>query len=108
MRFVGEPVAVVISSTYTEGVDAAELVFVDYEPLEAVVATNDAAKGEVLLFPEAGTNQVFEKPSRQADDFFACDVTVDLSSVISAWPRARSNHEQPLPSGAPPPTVAPT
>ncbi len=79
-RFVGEPIAVVISESLETGVDAAELVFVDYEPLHAVVSTAESRDGSTMLFPEAGTNQVFAMPSPSADDFFAdCEVTVDLS-----------------------------
>lgn len=79
VRFVGEPVAVVISETRNAGVDAAELVFVDYEPLPAVIDTADAATDTTLLFPDAGTNVCFGFPSEAGDDFFdGCDVTVDL------------------------------
>ena len=33
VRYVGEPVAVIVSTSREAGVDAAELVVVDYEPL---------------------------------------------------------------------------
>ena len=33
VRFIGEPVAVVVADTRAHAVDAAELVYVDYEPL---------------------------------------------------------------------------
>src|SRR4051812_29766836 len=36
VRFVGEPVAVVVTEAPHQGEDAAELVYVDYEPLPAV------------------------------------------------------------------------
>ncbi|MEM8923817.1 MAG: xanthine dehydrogenase family protein molybdopterin-binding subunit [Actinomycetota bacterium] len=80
VRFVGEAVAVVISTTRNAGVDAAELVAVDYEPLTPVVSTADAVTDEVLLYPDAGTNVAFRVPSSADDDFFAdCEVTVDLA-----------------------------
>src|SRR2546427_1737463 len=57
VRFVGEPVAVVVAESRGWAVDAAQAVRVDYEPLPAVVdpvaATDEAG---VLLFREAGTN----------------------------------------------------
>ena len=53
VRFVGEPVAVIVTETRPQGEDAAELVIVDYDPLAVVVDPVEAEKGEVLLFPEA-------------------------------------------------------
>src|SRR4051812_40955271 len=37
VRFIGEPVAIVIADTRAHAVDASELVFVDYEPLDVLV-----------------------------------------------------------------------
>jgi aerobic carbon-monoxide dehydrogenase large subunit len=59
VRFVGEPVAVVVTEEMYQGEDAIELVDIDYDFLPAVVNMNDALAGEKgLLFPEAGTNVV--------------------------------------------------
>jgi carbon-monoxide dehydrogenase large subunit len=61
VRFVGEPVAVVVTEHPYQGEDAIELVDIDYEFLPAVVNMNDAAAGLTgLLFPEAGTNVVLK------------------------------------------------
>ena len=56
VRFVGDIVAIVVSEDAVTGADAAELVYVDYDPLPVVVAPGDAAKDETLLFPDVGTN----------------------------------------------------
>ena len=56
VRFVGEPVAVVITDDSYQGEDAAELVSVDYDPLPVVVGIDRALAGESLLFPSAGSN----------------------------------------------------
>jgi len=57
VRFVGEPIAVVLADSLAMGQDAAEAVLVEYEPLGAVVGPEGAvAEGAALLFPEAGTN----------------------------------------------------
>jgi carbon-monoxide dehydrogenase large subunit len=57
VRFVGEPVAVVVTEDPYQGEDAAELVDADYGPLPPVVDMADAADdGSGVLFPEAGTN----------------------------------------------------
>jgi carbon-monoxide dehydrogenase large subunit len=61
VRFVGEPVAVVVTEHPYQGEDAIELVDIDYEFLPAVVNMTDAAAGLTgLLFPEAGTNVVLK------------------------------------------------
>ena len=77
VRFVGEPVAVILTERPEQGVDAAELVFVDYEPLPAVVEPEQADTDEVLLFPEAGTNCALELAFGRSDDLFdGCEVVV--------------------------------
>ena len=80
VRFVGEPVAAVVSESRAQGVDAAEMVIVDYEPLEAVVDLERAAEGAVL-FEDAGTNVALDGNqmlgySPAADFFDGCDVVV--------------------------------
>src|SRR3954466_12031052 len=77
VRFVGDIVAVVLTEERYQGEDAAELVEVDIDPLPAVVALADAAKDEVLLFPEAGTNVMASFGGPAPDDFFdGCEVVV--------------------------------
>jgi carbon-monoxide dehydrogenase large subunit len=57
VRFVGEPVAVVLAESREQAMDGAEMVVVDYDPLPAVADATDAADSEAtLLFPGAGTN----------------------------------------------------
>ena len=83
VRFVGDIVAIVISDDRATGADAAELVLVDYDPLPAVVGPEDAAKDEVLLFPEAGTNVAARSGSPEHDEklFDGCDVVVSGTLV---------------------------
>jgi 2-furoyl-CoA dehydrogenase large subunit len=57
VRYVGEPVAVVVATSRHLAEDAAELVQVSYEPLPAVVDVRAAMESEApLLHDEAGTN----------------------------------------------------
>ena len=57
MRFVGEPVAVVLADGRAAAVDAAELVEVVYEPLTAVMDPEHGdGPGLPVLFPEHGSN----------------------------------------------------
>jgi carbon-monoxide dehydrogenase large subunit len=90
VRFVGEPVAVVLTERRDQGEDAIELVYVDYDPLPAVAELADALAGDILLFPEAGSNTVMgladlaamgmlgENPVIEPDEhlFDGCDVVV--------------------------------
>ena len=73
-RYVGEPVAVVVAGDRYVAEDAAELVEVDYEPLDVVVDTRAALEpGAVLLHPEAGTNVATDRTFSfgPVDDAFA-------------------------------------
>jgi carbon-monoxide dehydrogenase large subunit len=76
VRYVGEPVAIVVSENRAQGTDAAELVFVDYDPLPAVVDPEASRRNETLLHEAAGTNISFEIPGRKPADFAACEVVV--------------------------------
>jgi aerobic carbon-monoxide dehydrogenase large subunit len=77
VRYVGEPVAAVLTEGRYDGEDIAELVEVDYEPLPAVVDPVRALDGDVLLFPAAGSNVAFEKAEESHADIFAgCEVVV--------------------------------
>jgi carbon-monoxide dehydrogenase large subunit len=60
VRHVGEPVVLVVADTLANAKSAAELIEIDYEPLDAVVETGDALKpGAPLVWPETGTNVAF-------------------------------------------------
>jgi len=77
VRFVGEAVAIVVAETEATAVDAAELVVVDYEPLEAVVDPEAAlADGAPLQFEELGTNLVAGTADPPDPDPLAGAVTV--------------------------------
>jgi carbon-monoxide dehydrogenase large subunit len=77
-RFVGDIVAVVLSETREGAVDAAELVEVEYDPLPVVTDAREAARDEVLLFEDVGTNVCLRLPPENPDEhlFDACKVVV--------------------------------
>jgi aerobic carbon-monoxide dehydrogenase large subunit len=79
VRFVGEPVAIVLTESSYQGEDVAELVSVDYEPLPAVPSIEAALAGESLLFPGAGTNVCVKGRGDISDEsiFDGCDVVVE-------------------------------
>jgi carbon-monoxide dehydrogenase large subunit len=79
VRYVGDLVAIVVSEDKSSGIDAAETVIVDYEPLEAVLDMDDSFSNRVLLHPDAETNVVLTFAARSNDDIFTdCEVVVDL------------------------------
>jgi carbon-monoxide dehydrogenase large subunit len=82
VRFVGEPVAAVVTETPEQGEDAAEAVVVDYDPLPALVDPEAALASEVVLHEAAGTNVATELPSSADDSFFdGCEVVVSRRIV---------------------------
>jgi len=79
VRYVGEAIAVVVAETHSAAVDGVEAVWADIEPFDAVVTVHDSLSDRTLLFPDAGTNTIFEIPGSGDEVFADCDVTVELS-----------------------------
>ena len=82
VRFVGEPVAVVVTEHPYQGEDAVELVQVDYDPLPAVLAYEPDDSS--LLFESAGTNVAGnwgEASQLKPDLFDGCEVVVSHTIV---------------------------
>jgi len=77
VRFAGEAIVAIVTEERYQGEDAAELVFVDYEPLPVVVDPEAAEQSEVVLFPDAGTNVAMRLEFGHDDDLFdGCEVVV--------------------------------
>ena len=82
VRYVGEPIAAVITHDRAQGADAAEAVVVDYEPLDVLVDMEEAAASSTLIYEGAGSNVVFDStalgmPGLGGDELFeGCDVVV--------------------------------
>jgi carbon-monoxide dehydrogenase large subunit len=69
VRYVGEPVALVVAQDRYVAEDAAQLVDIDYEPLEPVVTTSQAlAQGAPQLYEDVPGNLIY------AGDFSVGDV----------------------------------
>ena len=91
VRYVGEPVAIVLTDSTYQGEDAAELVSVDYEPLPAVPSIEAALRGDTLLNPDAGTNVCVTGGGDVSDDsiFDGCDIIVEgdiVNQRVAALP----------------------
>ena len=60
VRYVGDPVAVIVAETLAVALDALDLVEIDYEPLPAVVDPEEAlAPDAPVLYEEFGSNLAF-------------------------------------------------
>jgi carbon-monoxide dehydrogenase large subunit len=80
VRFVGDPVAIVIAETVAHAVDATEMIEVEYEPLDAAAGIEEAAApGAPLAFPATGTNVI--AGAREAEDI---DVFAEADVVVRA------------------------
>jgi carbon-monoxide dehydrogenase large subunit len=74
VRFVGDPVALVVAESRALAEDAAELVDVDYEALPAVVDYTEAEHMDALVHEQHGSNVIATLnglPASALDDVFA-------------------------------------
>src|SRR5215470_16753534 len=91
VRFVGEPVAIVLTDSTYQGEDAAELVSVDYEQLPVVPTIEAALAADSLLFPDASSNMCAKGGGDTSDDsiFDGCEVVVEgdiVNQRVAALP----------------------
>jgi aerobic carbon-monoxide dehydrogenase large subunit len=95
VRFVGEPVVVVLAESVAIAQDALEAVVVEYEPLPVVTQLDDSLAERVVLHPAAGTNVSFRwtQPEFETDPFAECDVVVE---VTVRHPRLNPSPIEPL------------
>jgi carbon-monoxide dehydrogenase large subunit len=82
VRFVGEPIAAVITELPNQGEDAAEQVIIDYDVLPALIDVEQSMASTTLIHESAGSNVVFDTtvlgmPENSGEAFFdGCDVVV--------------------------------
>ncbi|MEA2228695.1 MAG: aerobic carbon-monoxide dehydrogenase large subunit, partial [Solirubrobacteraceae bacterium] len=82
-RFAGEIVAIVLTEERLQGPDAAELVEVDVDELDAVADPLAAVEGGTLLFPGQGTNVCAAFPVKDPDErlFDDCEIVASTTFV---------------------------
>ncbi len=90
VRFVGEPVAVVVTERAYQGEDAAEAVVIDYEPLPVVIDIEASAAGDVVVYDEVGSNVAIDHTAfgmatgfKDPEIFADCEVVVPRTRVIN-------------------------
>jgi len=93
VRFVGEPVAVVVAEDKYIASDAAELVKVEYEPLKAVTNVEEAIKSDApILHEDWGNNIAYHKVEFNVGDidraFNEADIIlkekIKINRIVSA------------------------
>ncbi|MFP3880891.1 MAG: xanthine dehydrogenase family protein molybdopterin-binding subunit [Actinomycetota bacterium] len=81
VRFVGDIVAVVVADTKQPAVDAADLVWPEIDPIPSVSDSESAAAEEApLLFPELGSNVIYDRGHR--DDTVLDDAEVVIETRV--------------------------
>ncbi len=82
VRFVGDIVAVVIAETRLAAVDAADLVWPEIEPLPVATDPASAMAPEApVLFPELGTNVIYDRGEPDATILDDAEVVVETRVV---------------------------
>jgi aerobic carbon-monoxide dehydrogenase large subunit len=90
VRFAGEIIMAVVADTQAHAIDAAELVVVEIDELPPVVGIERAlTNGAALLFPELGSNVVFESHFSAGDP--------PTVPVVAATLEVESHKMAPLP-----------
>ncbi|NQV96503.1 MAG: xanthine dehydrogenase family protein molybdopterin-binding subunit [Acidimicrobiaceae bacterium] len=82
VRWVGEPVAAIVTQHANQGEDAAERAIIDYETLEPLIDVEIAMTSTTLIYEECGSNVVMDTialgiPDNTGDAIFKdCEVVV--------------------------------
>ena len=104
VRFVGDPVALVVAEDRYLAEDALELIDIDYEPLAPVVDYEQAADNPHLVHPELGTNlgasgsgpapelaRVLESAHLVVTETFhqqrQCNMPMETRGLVAHWQR---------------------
>ena len=88
VRYVGEPVALVVADTRYLAEDATDVVRVDYEPLPAVIDPRAACEPSApLLHAEAGTNEISVRKFSYGDAKAAFEKAPARVSLTCTYPR---------------------
>ena len=107
VRYVGEPIAVIVAANAGAAADAADTVVVDYDVLDAYVDPLAALAGDTLLFDAAGSNVVFDSTAMGMPGLSDGRLLRRLrgrrrpaTSSTSGWRRARWRPGPPPPRGS--------
>ncbi|HEX2370332.1 MAG TPA: xanthine dehydrogenase family protein molybdopterin-binding subunit [Acidimicrobiia bacterium] len=79
VRYVGEPIAVVAAEGAARAIDAAELIWVEYDPLQVVADATAAVNDQTILHPAAGSNVVERWELGSPDGADQGEIAVELT-----------------------------
>jgi carbon-monoxide dehydrogenase large subunit len=82
VRYVGEPIAVVVAETAAQAVDAAEAIWPEVDSLPVVSDLRTAHTDDVLLFPDTGSNIVEERTIESSGGVPSYERTAEVEVVI--------------------------
>ena len=108
VRYVGEPVAIVLADSLAQAEDAADVVIVEIDPLPVVADRHISAGNKTLLFEETGTNSpvTFTGTKGNTDAAFhdapytlreklgvqrQSAMTMETRGVLAVWDAARAH-----------------
>ena len=83
VRFVGEPIAVVVAETAYQAADAAESIWADIELLDPVIDLSDSLEAKTVLFDGMENNICWEKEIEDPIDFSQYEVVISQDLVNS-------------------------
>jgi 2-furoyl-CoA dehydrogenase large subunit len=88
VRYVGEPVVLIVASDRYIAEDAAELVEIDYEVLDAVIDPLEAIKpGSTLVHEPVGTNELSRRDFKYGDPDAAFETAHKIVKLDVDFPR---------------------
>ncbi|MBV9965265.1 MAG: xanthine dehydrogenase family protein [Alphaproteobacteria bacterium] len=88
VRYVGEPVAVVLANDLNVAEDALERIAVEYRPLPAIVDPEAAISPDApLLHPAVGSNILSDRSFRYGDPEAAFSVAAHRVAITTRYPR---------------------
>jgi len=88
VRYVGEPVAIVVADSYENAVDAAEKIEVEYEPLKPVLDPEEALTSSTIIHDKLKSNHVLRHRFVFGDvekAFAEADLTVKEKFVFERY-----------------------
>jgi carbon-monoxide dehydrogenase large subunit len=88
VKFVGDPVALIIAEDRYIAEDAAELVLIDYDPLDPVVEYSNAIDSDVLVHADYAGNVAGDAPFLPPEDFNAVFDTAAHVVTETIWQQA--------------------
>ena len=93
VRYIGDPVAVVVAATREQALAAVAAVKVDYEPLPVLASPDEAMAEDAPQIHEEWSNVCLTQPQVKGD---AAKALAESAAVVEAHYHTQLNHQAPL------------